>query len=172
VPYFYYNFGGVNITRRDATGTLSIDAVTTFVWGQVETSWTLRTTITVAATPPPTGGPWFGGISYLRNAERYRITSSAWVAPNAGGANTASWLTGGAAPAIGTTGAFRITYPDTLVNISLGTYTYNDLALHHEIWASDVLPPGIDVDNPIQFSAKPMSVAKGALQTVIDGGGP
>ena len=168
VPYFFYKFDGSDITRVDVAGTLQIQTITTFTWGQVETSWRLAT---VSVAPPvPPGGPWFGGDANTQNAERYRADSGLWV-PRTGivGGGVVEWTSTGAQ---GPTGAFQITYPDTLVNAWSFLYTYNDPALRYEIWPPGVVPPGVSRESPVRFTAKPMASAKGALQTIIDGGGP
>lgn len=170
VPFFYFESGGTNITRVDATGIVSIIFIDTFVWGQERNGWLLRTDVDTPP-PPPTGGPWFGPVTWRSNGARLRTDTDEWVANDAGGFNSAQWNDSGAAT-VGPTGAFRIKYPDTVVNIGSGIYTYTDPRLWFTIWTSDVTPPGVDEANPVRFTAKPMASAKGALQTIIDGGSP
>ena len=167
VPFWYSGLGGTPTQGQPVAGNVTVDTITDLEWGQVETEWTLR--VNCNPPPPPDGGLWFGPAFEFK-AFRFRVSDSTWVgAPFASMSNrTASW---DFAASSGGTGGFYVQFPVSQNGVT-GVFTYSTGVNVYYLWADDVLPPGVDEANPVKFTAKPMASAKGALQTVIDGGAP
>ena len=168
VPYWYSGFGGTPTVGQTAAGTVTLDTLTTFEWGQDEASWTLR--VNVGALTEPPGGATPYGPAFEWKAYRYRVSDSTWVGASSVGVDkSATWTLTAAS---GGTGGFYAQFP-TSQNGTTGVFTYTAGVNIYYLWPSNILDGSLPSALPLAtMTVRPAIRVTGGLRTAIDGGAP